>query len=115
MPKKNMDVNKNDGEPNSRKRTTTIPVVEEQIVIDKKTIETGSVFVRKEVQEREVTIDTTLVHDNVSVERVPVNQQIDTIPPAVRYEGDTMIVSVVQEELVIQKRLILVEEIRITK
>jgi uncharacterized protein (TIGR02271 family) len=95
--------------------TTTIPVVEEKIRIDKEVVETGAVYVRKEVQEKQVNIEATLVQDDIHVERVPINQPVQNVPAAVRYEGDTMIVSVVQEELVIQKRLILVEEIRITK
>jgi uncharacterized protein (TIGR02271 family) len=95
--------------------TTTIPIIEEKIRIDKEIVETGSVYVRKEVQEKQVNIEATLVQDNIHVERVPINQPVQNVPPAVRYEGDTMIVSVLQEELVIQKRLILVEEIRITK
>ena len=47
-------------------------------------------------------------------ERVELNQELDG-PVAVRYEGDTMIVPILEEVLVVQKRLVLKEEIRITR
>jgi uncharacterized protein (TIGR02271 family) len=94
---------------------TTIPVIEEKIRIDREVVDTGTVYVRKEVGEKQVNIETTLAQDDIHIERTIIDKPIESAPPAVRYEGDTMIVSVVQEELVIQKRLILVEEIRITK
>jgi len=40
---------------------------------------------------------------------------VETAPPAVRYEGDTMIISVLREEAVIVKKLMLVEELHVTR
>jgi uncharacterized protein (TIGR02271 family) len=45
---------------------------------------------------------------------VPVNRPVDRPVPA-RYEGDTLIVPVFEETLVVEKRLVLKEELRITK
>jgi hypothetical protein len=55
-----------------------------------------------------------LFGDDISVERVPVNRLIDS-PPRVREEGDTTIVPVVEEVITVQKRLMLKEEVRITR
>ena len=41
-----------------------------------------------------------------------VNRYVDEAP-AVRYEGDTMIVPVLREEMVVTKRLLLVEELHV--
>ena len=58
--------------------------------------------------------EATLRRDNVSVERVPVNRAVDAAPEA-RWEGDTLIVPVVEEEIVVSRRLVLREEIRIMR
>ncbi|MHA6247725.1 YsnF/AvaK domain-containing protein [Pontibacter sp. CAU 1760] len=93
----------------------TIPVIEEQVKVDKHVIATGSVHVSKDVHEENVIIDEPMVHEEADVERVTINQYIDEAPPAIRKEGDVTIIPVLQEEVVVMKRLKLVEEIRITK
>jgi uncharacterized protein (TIGR02271 family) len=104
--------------PISKPSTTekaTIPVVEERLSVGAQVVETGSVRLKKDIEEREVIVDASLAHDHVTIERIKVNRPVATAPPAVRYEGDTMIVSVLQEEIVVQKQLVLIEELRITK
>ena len=92
-----------------------IPVVEEQVRINKKTVETGRVNIYKDVHEEDVTVDVPTVHEEVNVERVPINEFVESAPPSVRYEGDVMIIPVLHEELVLVKRLKLVEELHVTK
>jgi uncharacterized protein (TIGR02271 family) len=94
--------------------SVVIPVIEEQVQIEKHIIETGKVVVEKKVFEEAKTVDISLIHEEHDVERITVNQYVDTAP-GVRYEGDTMIIPVMREEVVIQKRLMLIEELRITK
>ena len=91
-----------------------IPVVQEEIKVDKQVIETGKVRISKKISEHEELIDEPLRREEVSVERVPVNRYVDA-PPQVRQEGDTMIIPVVHEEIVVQKRLVLVEEMHVRK
>lgn len=91
-----------------------IPIVEEQAFFNKQVVETGKVRISKQVSEHEELIDVPLLHEEVSIERVPVNRYVDKAP-AVRHEGDVMIISVVQEQLVMQKRLVLIEELRVRK
>jgi len=49
------------------------------------------------------------------MERKPINQYVDTAPAASRYEGDTLIIPVLKEVLVVEKKLMLVEELHIRK
>ncbi|MDX5436567.1 MAG: YsnF/AvaK domain-containing protein, partial [Pontibacter sp.] len=92
-------------------KSETIPVVEEQVQIGKKEVETGRVHISKEVHEEQQNLDIPVFHEEVEVERVAINMHVDSAPPPVRYEGDKMIIPVLKEEIVVQKRLVLVEEL----
>ena len=94
--------------------TTVIPVIEEQIVVDKYIVERGKVRVSKRISEHEEIVDEPLFHEEVRVERVPINQVIETAP-GVRNEGDTLVIPVVEERIFVEKRLVLVEELRVKK
>lgn len=68
----------------------------------------------RRVMEREETIDEPLLRESVEVERVPINRIVAEAPPS-RQEGDTLIIPVLEEVLVVEKRLMLKEEVRITR
>ncbi|ARS34811.1 YsnF/AvaK domain-containing protein [Pontibacter actiniarum] len=102
-------------EPETRSATETIPVVEEELRVGKKEVETGRVRISKDVHEEQVEVDVPLTHEEIDVVRVAINQHVDTPPPPVRYEGDKMIIPVLKEEVVVQKRLVLVEELHVTR
>jgi uncharacterized protein (TIGR02271 family) len=91
-----------------------IPVVAEEISVGRKVVETGVVRVRKSVREREETVTPTVTRETVEVDRVAVGRYVDG-PEAPRQEGDTLVVPVFEEVLVVEKRLVLKEEIRITR
>jgi uncharacterized protein (TIGR02271 family) len=91
-----------------------IPLVEERVSATKREVETGRVRVRTRVDEREEIVRAELARDRVEVERVAMNQEIASIP-AVRQEGEVTIVPVVEERLVVQKKLFLVEEVRLRR
>lgn len=91
-----------------------IPVIQEEIIVDKQVVETGKVRISKRISEHEELVDVPLFREEVVVERVPINLFVEE-PPPVRQEGDTMIIPVVREEIVIQKKLLLVEELRVRK
>ena len=92
----------------------TIPVVEERAVVLKRRKVTGAVRVRTVVHEDEEVIDEPLRTEEVEVERVPVDRWVEA-PVPVRQEGDTTIVSLHEEVVVVEKRLRVAEEVRITK
>jgi uncharacterized protein (TIGR02271 family) len=89
-----------------------IPVVEDEIIIDKKLVRKGGITIKKEIISEDASVDIPLLKENLDIQRIPVNQYLDS-RPEIRYEGDTTIIPVLKE--VIEKRLLLVEEIRITK
>jgi len=93
---------------------TVIPVVQEEVVFQKQVVESGKVRISKHIREFEEIVDEPLFREEVAIERVPVNQFVEA-RPAVRQEGDTMIIPVVQEQIFVQKRLVLVEELRVRK
>ena len=95
-------------------REEMIPLVEEQIDVSKRETERGRVVIRTHVEEREERAELDLHQEEVSVERVSVGRPVETAPP-VREEDGVLIVPVLEEQLVIQTRLILKEEIRITR
>ncbi|WP_336719312.1 YsnF/AvaK domain-containing protein [Paraflavisolibacter sp. H34] len=90
-----------------------LPVVEEQLRVDTKVVETGKVHISKTVSENDISVTVPLQHEVYDIERVPVNQIVDAPPPAFFHEGDTMVIPVVREVLV--KRYEVVEEVRVTK
>lgn len=92
----------------------TIPVLQEELHVGKRVEEVGRVRLRKRVQERTQTIEHPVLRERVSVDRVPVNQYVGS-PPPVRTEGDVLVVPVVEEVIVFEKRLVLREELRISK
>lgn len=91
-----------------------IPLVEERLEVGKRQVESGRVKVRIAVDKREQTVPAELAHDEIEVRRVPRNVSLSELP-GVRIEGDTTIIPVVEEQLVVEKRLMLVEEIHVVR
>ena len=89
-----------------------IPVVEEEVIAGARPVKTGGVRVDKHVDQRIRRIEVPLLHEEVEVRRVPVNRVVKEAP-AVRRQGEVVIVPVVEEELIITKRLVLKEEIHL--
>ena len=104
------DVGREAGAP----RVTVIPVLEERLEVGKREVETGRVRVRKRVSEQEQTVDEPLLADEITIERVAINRFVDRAEPA-RVEGDTTVIPLHEERLVVERRLVLREEVRITK
>ncbi len=94
---------------------TIIPVIVEEVRIQKQRVETGRVRIQKTVQEHQEVIDEPLLRNTVSVERVAINRLWDGPPPGIRQEGEILIVPVVEEVLVTEKRLMLKEELHIRR
>jgi uncharacterized protein (TIGR02271 family) len=90
-----------------------IPVAAEEVRVRKEQVVTGKVRLRKIVHHEEQTLDEPLLRERVNVERVAADRWVDAVPP-IRHEGGTLIVPVVEEVLVVEKRLRLREEVRLT-
>ena len=96
-------------------QTVTFPVIEEQFILGSELVESGKVIISKKVLEEEAVVNGVVTTEEVVVERKEINRYVDTAPQPVRQEGDVTIISVVKEVLVVEKRLMLVEELHVTK
>ena len=91
-----------------------IALAEERLRVEKREVERGRVVVRKRVETREELAEAVLHREELSVERVPLGVPVDA-PPPVREDGDVLVVPVLEEQLVVRTRLVLKEELRITR
>jgi uncharacterized protein (TIGR02271 family) len=94
--------------------SATLQLLAEELSVSKQTVETGRVRVATRTREREALIDEDLARERVEIETVPIGLRIDAVPEA-RQEGDTTIIPIVEEVLVVERRLVLKEEVRITR
>ena len=99
-----------------REERMTLPVIEELLHVEKREVPGAGYRLRKRVDTRVATIDEPLRNYKVEIERIPVNAPLgsDDIPEP-RYEGDTLVIPVIEEVVVTEKRLVLTEEIRVTR
>ena len=91
-----------------------LPLVEETLVTQRRTVETGTVRVRTVLQQREELARAEIYRHAVSVEHVPINREIDEIPEPWE-DGDVLVIPIVEEVLVVEKRLMLREEVRVRR
>lgn len=94
------------------KSEEVIPLVEEVLRLSKRTVETGRVRVSLTTETVEEILRETLRSRRVEVERVPIGREVSEVP-STRQQGDVIVVPVVKEVLVVTKRLVLREEIRL--
>jgi stress response protein YsnF len=95
-------------------RTIVVPLLAEDVSIVKQEVVTGHLAVSTVSHQHEHLVDELLTRESVEVERVPVGQIVDRAPQ-VREEGDTLIIPVMEEVLVVERRLILKEEVRVRR
>jgi stress response protein YsnF len=91
-----------------------IPVVEESATIDKRQVVTGHVRVRTVTDTVEELAHASVQREDIEVTRVPINRVVETAP-GIRTDGDVTIVPVLEEVLVVEKRLVLKEELHIRR
>lgn len=94
-----------------------VPVIQEEAWVEKRIVDTGrGVRIHKTVAEHPCQIDERLLRDEVEVTHVPVDRIVPLDQaPATRYEGDTLVVPVLEEVLVVERRLRIKEELHITR
>jgi uncharacterized protein (TIGR02271 family) len=91
-----------------------LPLYEEQISVSKLESSSGHVRVSVATKQFEQRIDELLASEICEIERRQIDQPIDSTPK-VREEGDTIIIPIVEEVLVVERRAVLKEEIRIRR
>jgi uncharacterized protein (TIGR02271 family) len=93
---------------------TVLPLLAEEVAVSKQVVETGRVQVARVTHEREQLIDELLTHETVEIDRTPIGRQVDRVPPIID-EGDTVVIPIVEEVLVVERRLLLKEEVRVRR
>jgi stress response protein YsnF len=100
--------------PGDERPTTRVPVVEEEVRIEKRPVQSGHVQVRTYVEERQQVLREVLFGEALEVVNVPVDREVETPPPP-RQEGEVTIVSLVEERMVVTRKLFVVEELHIRR
>jgi uncharacterized protein (TIGR02271 family) len=93
---------------------STVRLHAEDISVARQSVVGDTVRVETTTHLRDHLIDEPLLHTKVSVERVPIGRTV-TAMPAIREEGDTTILPVVEEVIVVERRLILKEEVHVRR
>ena len=94
-----------------------VPVVREEVQVEKQVVDTGrGVRIHKTVAEHPCQIDESLLREGAEIRHVPVDRIVPLdAAPATRYEGDTLVVPILEEVLVVERRVRIKEELRITR
>ena len=100
--------------PSAMEETVAFPIIEEKLTVGKRVLDTSKVTLEKHVHEYQETLNVPLAVRSFDIERVMLNQPVQEAPP-IRYEGDTTIYPLVEEQLILTTQLILKEELRVTK
>lgn len=100
--------------PDESNESVRVPLVEERLRIDKQSRETGRVRISTAVEERVAWIRESLESTDIAIERIQIGREVPA-PPEIREEGDVLIVPVVEEILVVERKWVLKEELRVRR
>ena len=89
-----------------------MPVLRERLKVGRRRVESGRVIARATTTTEEVHVDEPLEADEIRIERVPVGRFVDA-PVMPVFEGDVLVIPVMEEVVVLTRRLRIVEEVRI--
>ena len=89
-----------------------MPVVRERLRVERRRVESERVIARSTTTTDDVLVDEALEADDIRIERVPVGRFVDA-PVMPVFEGDVLVIPVMEEVVVLTRRLRIVEEVRI--
>jgi uncharacterized protein (TIGR02271 family) len=96
------------------KPTDILPLAEETLRVEKRTVSRGGKRIRSITDHVEEVVRSDLATEEIEVDRVPIGKEVASVPP-VRTEGDVTIIPVLEEVVHVEKRLVLVEEIHVRR
>ena len=91
-----------------------IPLPVEEVSVSRREIKRANVQIALNTRTREQLIDEELTHVRVEIERFSIDQTVEAVPP-IRQEGDITIIPVVEEVVIVERRLVLKEEVRVRR
>ncbi len=95
------------------KEETAMPIREEELNVNKEDVQTGEVELGKEIKTEEKNIDTPVKHDEIYVERRPVNEHTSEASPV--DDSETVRVPIVEEQVKVTKKPVVTDEIVVGK
>ena len=104
-------------EPNENRSSevsSSVPVLEEVAVVTKRRVSTGKVRISTHADRVDDIARCALQAESVEVTRVPIDTIVERAPE-VRTEGDTTIIPIMEEMLVVEKKLVLKEELHVRR
>jgi uncharacterized protein (TIGR02271 family) len=109
------DTLRRSGDPSaSQDEVLVLPVTQEEAQVEKRQVGSGGVRVTTHVESEERIIDEPGFSEEVEITRIPINRVVDTAPEPYQ-NGDTLVIPILEEVLIVEKRLVLKEELRVTK
>lgn len=93
--------------------TAAIPLAEERLIVSKRPVE-RRVRIRTVTEEIPAALREEMIAERVEVQHVEVEREL-TGTPEIRFENDVMIIPVIEERLVVEKKLFLVEEVHVRR
>ena len=91
-----------------------IPIIEEVATLSTREVETARLRVRTIVEEKTTDVVAQLAKQELLVERRTVEREVAEAPQPYE-DGDLLIVPIVEERLVVEKRLFVVEELLVRR
>jgi uncharacterized protein (TIGR02271 family) len=94
-----------------------LPVTEEEIDVTKRFVDTGrGINVKPKVTTREELVELPLASDELVIERIPKGMLLeDDREYGIREENGAIVIPVIEEVVVVEKRRRLVEEVRVVR
>lgn len=89
---------------------TTVPIIEEMATVSKRTVESSRVRVRTVIEESTHNLVAQLAREDIEIERRVVEREV-AAAPAPYNEGELLIIPIVEERAIVEKRLFVVEEV----
>jgi uncharacterized protein (TIGR02271 family) len=102
------------GQSSSESTDLVLPLLVEETAISRRRVETAVVRVATVTETRDQVVTEPLAHERIEVEHVPVGRFVGSAPP-VREDGDVTIMPVMEEVMVVERRLFLKEEVHVRR
>lgn len=99
---------------NDQREDVVMPLAGEEAVVTKHVVETRRIGVQRLTREHTAVIAEPVAEETVEITRVPIGRAIDAVP-LMREEGDTLVIPVLEERVVVERRLFLKEEVRVRR
>lgn len=95
----------------------TIQLVEDEISVTKRPEISERIRINTITDVAQYLVESSLMSETVSVERIPIGRVIEAggVVPVATTIGDVTIIPIFEEVVVVEKRLLLKEELRLTR